>query len=218
MSIFKRVKDMTKATVNEMLDHVEDPILMLNQYLRDMENEISHAELILASQLAHEKKIKLLMDETKQRIEKRQRQAQLAVEHGNDDIARQAILDKQLAEEKVEEYRSNHTFLVEQNQRLRQQLQELKEKYYTMKNKRSGLIVRANAAKISKRVHDTLSPIQLESAARGFAKMEERILAMEVSAAVSEQMRHFYDPEYTAKHNEQIESELEKIKQKQKTS
>ncbi|MEW9668767.1 PspA/IM30 family protein [Ammoniphilus sp. 3BR4] len=216
MSIFRRVKDITKATVNEMLDHVEDPIMMLNQYLRDMEEEISHAELTLASQLAQEKKTKMLLDETLQRIEKRERQAQLAVDHGQDDMARQAIYDKQLAEEKAEQYRNNHILLVEQNQKLRQQLQELKDKYYSMKNKRSGLIVRANAAKISKRVHDALSPIQLESAARGFAKMEERILAMEVSAAVSEQMRKFYDPEYTAKHNEHIESELEKMKQKQK--
>ena len=37
MSIFKRMKDMTKASVNELLDKMEDPVVMLNQYLRDME-------------------------------------------------------------------------------------------------------------------------------------------------------------------------------------
>lgn len=43
MGVFKRIKDMTKASVNDMLDKVEDPIVMLNQYLRDMEAEIHEA-------------------------------------------------------------------------------------------------------------------------------------------------------------------------------
>ena len=43
MSIFKRMKDMTKASLNDMLDKIEDPVVRLNQYLRDMENEIHEA-------------------------------------------------------------------------------------------------------------------------------------------------------------------------------
>ncbi|RXT06245.1 PspA/IM30 family protein [Ammoniphilus sp. CFH 90114] len=214
MSILSRVRNITKATLNEMLDHVEEPIMMLNQYLRDMEREISQAELTLASQLSQEKKTKMLLEETKQRIEKRQRQAQLAIEHGQDDIARQAIYDKQLAEEKVEQYTRDYEFLVEQSQALREQLQELKEKFYTMKNKRAGLIARANAAKATKRIHDTLSPSHLESAAKGFARMEEKILNLEVDAEISEKMRRIYDPEYMpAKNNPRVETELEKMKQ-----
>ena len=41
MGIFKRMKDITKASLHEALDKLEDPVVMLNQYLRDMEQEIN---------------------------------------------------------------------------------------------------------------------------------------------------------------------------------
>ena len=34
MGVFTRMKDMTKASIHEVLDKIEDPIVMLNQYLR----------------------------------------------------------------------------------------------------------------------------------------------------------------------------------------
>ena len=58
MGVFKRIKDMTKASVNDMLDKVEDPIVMLNQYLRDMEAEIHEAEVTVAKQMANERRMK----------------------------------------------------------------------------------------------------------------------------------------------------------------
>ncbi|WP_134701885.1 PspA/IM30 family protein [Ammoniphilus sp. YIM 78166] len=214
MSIINRVKDITKATVHEVLDHFEDPIAMLNQYIRDMEKEIAQAELTLASQLSLEKKTKMLLDETKERIVKRQRQAQLAVEEGQDHIARQALYDKQLAEEKLEQYVQEHDTLVAHTQKIREKLQELKDKYYSMKNKKAGLVARANLAKTSKRIENTLSPVNLESAARGFARMEEKILGLEIDAQVSEKVRQsFYSEE--VKTNERVEAELEQLKQKQ---
>ncbi len=216
MSIFNRVKDITKATVHEVLDHFEDPIAMLSQYIRDMEKEITQAELTLASQLSLEKKTKMLLDETKERIVKRQRQAQLAVEEGQDHIARQALYDKQLAEEKLGQYDQEHETLVAHTQKIREKLQELKDQYYSMKNKKAGLVARTNLAKTSKRIENTLSPVNLESAARGFARMEEKILGLEIDAQVSEKVRQsFYSEEILVKTNERVEAELEQLKQKQ---
>ena len=51
MGVFTRIKDMTKASINEVLDKVEDPIIMLNQYIRDMEEEIAQAEVTVAKQI-----------------------------------------------------------------------------------------------------------------------------------------------------------------------
>lgn len=177
MSIFNRVKDITMATVHEVLDHFEDPIAMLNQYIRDMEKEIAQAEITLATQLSLEKKTKMLLDETKERIEKRQRQAQLAVEEGQDNIARQALYDKQLAEEKRELYDKEYETLVGHTQRIREKLQELKDKYYSMKNKKASLVARANLAKTSKRIENTLSPINLEWQLEGLLVWKKKYLA-----------------------------------------
>ena len=63
MGIFKRMKDLTKASVNELLDKVEDPVIMLNQYLRDMEEEIRQAEVTVAKQLTNERRMKQRLEE-----------------------------------------------------------------------------------------------------------------------------------------------------------
>jgi phage shock protein A len=55
MSIFKRIRDITLATINDLIDRSEDPVKMLNQYIRDMEDEIAEAEVAVAKQIAVEK-------------------------------------------------------------------------------------------------------------------------------------------------------------------
>jgi phage shock protein A len=63
MGVFKRITDMTKAGMNEMLDKVEDPVVMLNQYIRDMEEEIAQAEVTVAKQIANERKLLQRLEE-----------------------------------------------------------------------------------------------------------------------------------------------------------
>lgn len=40
MGVFKRIKTITMAEINRLLDGIEDPIAMLNEYSREMEQEI----------------------------------------------------------------------------------------------------------------------------------------------------------------------------------
>ncbi|MTE25042.1 PspA/IM30 family protein, partial [Microbacterium sp. ZXX196] len=63
MSIFKRLRDMTVASVTHALDSMEDPVVMLNQYMRDMEVEIGQVEVAVARQVALEKKFRQQLDE-----------------------------------------------------------------------------------------------------------------------------------------------------------
>ncbi len=211
MSIFTRVKDMTKATIHEVLDTLEDPVMMLNQYIRDMEQEITHAEIALTRHLAMEKRTKLIIDEMKQRVIKRLRQAQLAIEHHQDDMARQALADKQMTEEKLQQSYQEYDRLTEQTQLLRGQMQELKDKFYEMKNKRASLMARANVAAASKRIHHAMHSMHTETAARGFTRIEERIQTMEVDAEVSKTLYGLFQPELA--HTPNVEAELERLKQ-----
>jgi len=52
MGLFKRVSDNIRANLNSLLDKAEDPEKMLDQYLRDMEEDIADAEGAVARQLA----------------------------------------------------------------------------------------------------------------------------------------------------------------------
>ncbi|MTE25168.1 PspA/IM30 family protein, partial [Microbacterium sp. ZXX196] len=44
MGIFKRIKTITTSGINGLLDKTEDPIVMLNEYLREMEQELNKAQ------------------------------------------------------------------------------------------------------------------------------------------------------------------------------
>lgn len=212
MSILTRMKDMTKATIHEVLDTIEDPVMMLNQYLRDMEQEITQAEIALTRHLAMEKRTKMMIDEMKQRVEKRLRQAQLAILHQQEDIARQALADKQLTEERLGQSEQDYLRFSEQTQMLRGQLQELKDKFYEMKHKRASLMARANVAAASQRIHHAMYAVNSETAARGFARIEERIQTMEIDAEVSKKLHGLFHSEQA--HHPNVEAELEKLKQK----
>jgi len=150
MSIFKRVRDITVASINEILDKVEDPVAMLNQYLRDMESEIQKAEVAVARQDALEKKWKGLVEEMEDRAKKRDRQARLAVDVGDDRVARQALADKEYCQVKIGEYQAQYETAKEQKRSLSEQLQELKDKYYELRSKKYALVARANVASAKK--------------------------------------------------------------------
>ncbi|WP_017755520.1 PspA/IM30 family protein [Calidifontibacillus oryziterrae] len=216
MTIFKRVRDITVASINDMLDKVEDPVAMLNQYLRDLESEISKAEIAVSRQVAIEKKWKTLVNEFEERVTKRNRQAELAVDHGDEKIARQAIADKQFAESRLTEYRALFESAKQQVAILLGQLKELKDQYYELRNKKLSLVSRANAAKAIKDMNQALVSIDTESAGKGFARMEEKVMMMEADSQAIQSIRRVYaglnyDNLHKAETNDKVERELAKL-------
>lgn len=97
MGVFQRIKDMTKASVNDLLDKVEDPIVMLNQYLRDMEAEIHEAEVTVAKQMANERRMKQRVDEAAKMSGQRAAQAELALKNGQEEVTRKLLEEKSIS-------------------------------------------------------------------------------------------------------------------------
>lgn len=91
MGIFKRIKTIAKADINALLDGMEDPIAMLNEYSREMEQEMAKAQKALSLQIFVENKQAALIMETKHLVDKRARQAKLAIQHEENTMARLAV-------------------------------------------------------------------------------------------------------------------------------
>lgn len=215
--VFKRLRDLTIATINEGLDQVENPVVMLNQYLRDMEAEISKAEQAVVKQTTAEQKFYQQLQEAHAMVEKRTRQANLALNAGEENLARKALHEKKLYAQKVEQNQTHYEEASKQVKDLKQQLAEMKDKYQTLRDRKYSLMARANAAKTKEQLTRTMAQFDSESAAKGFSRIEERILEMETRSNVmhSTEKNTFDGKLGQLEKDDDIEQELKQMKEAQ---
>jgi phage shock protein A len=221
MGIFKRVKTITKAEINGLLDGMEDPIAMLNEYSRELEQEILKGQKALSQQYLVEKKQAALLLETEELIAKRTRQARLAIEQEEDTIAKLAVQEKLLHEKQINLYQQQFEAIKEQTQILIEKLNQLKETYNELQHKKILLASRANVAQSIKQIQKATVTFQTDNIARGVARAEESIMLMEAQVQAGSQ---FSSPlvQHDAKfqnyiREEELEQELEKLKREKVT-
>lgn len=94
MNILTRFKDIMSANINALLDKAEDPEKMIDQCLRNLNDDLGKVKSETASIMAEEQRAKRALDECNEDIEKMQRFAVKAVEAGNDNDAKKFLEKK----------------------------------------------------------------------------------------------------------------------------
>lgn len=219
MGIFKRIKTIAKADINGLLDGLEDPIAMLNEYSREMEQEMAQAQKALSRQIFVENKQASLIFETKNILAKRTRQAKLALEKEEEEIAKLAVQEKLNYENHLGLYQQQYDAIKGQTQLLKEKLKELQEIYNELQHKKVLLAARANVAQSIKQIQNVTASFQTDTILRGVARAEERILLMEAEVQASNQFTNaMAGHDFTIKNyvnEEEINKELERLKAKE---
>ena len=95
MGILSRFGDIISANINDLLDKAEDPAKMVDQYLRDMMEDLAEVKLVAAGVMAEESRTKRLVDENAKEVSRYQELAKRALLAGNEDDARVLLSKKQ---------------------------------------------------------------------------------------------------------------------------
>ncbi len=217
-SFFKRIKTIVDSELNFMLDKAEDPVKLLDQFMRDMEADIRDAEAAVAKQIANEKLLEKKLQDAESMVAKREEQAIKALEVGNEDLARRALEDKKSHSSVAETLRESYVRAKEDADSLRAKLQEMKDEYAQMKLKKDTLKARADSARTRTKMNRAMSSIGGDQSRSGFERMEEQVLQFEAEAETSEDLRksnRSLDDEFaTIEKTSSVEDELAALKRK----
>ncbi len=188
MSFFQRLFRIGKANANAALDKLEDPVKMIEQILRELDNDIAKVTAAVTTQMAVEKRFERELKESIDTVEKRDQQARAAIAKGEDELARQALLDKKRHSDKRDQLQINYDNAKATSEKLRKQLQDMKNKVEEMKTQKSTLIAQAQAAQATKKITQTMSGVGSSNLVDSFAKMEEKIQQMHDEAEAAHQL------------------------------
>lgn len=182
MGIFEKMSDLIRSNVNDLLDRAEDPEKMVKQIIIDMEEQIRDVTQALgqakASELQAAKQVEAAKAEAKDWEEK----AKLALQAGNQDLARKALANKVSVESNLQSLEASYQQISAQTADLRSRVEVLKGKLEEARMRQNMLVARARMADAQKEVATTLSGTDSTSAFSKLDKMERKIEGKEAEA------------------------------------
>ena len=136
-NLFTRIKNTVLADLHEALDQKErsNPIALLNQYLRECEQETEKVRKLLERQYRLKEEFTREYNQALELAEKRKKQAEIASNAGEVELYQFALAEQQQYDERI-------LRLKELLQQADKQLVELEQKYEEMKHKLKDMNIR----------------------------------------------------------------------------
>ncbi|WP_221566743.1 PspA/IM30 family protein [Alkalihalobacillus sp. TS-13] len=186
--LFKRVKTVVNSELNSLIDKAEDPIKVVEQYLREMASDIQEAEKATAKIMAEEKLLKLKWKETQSMVKKREEQAIRALQEDNEDLAKRALEDKSRLQKEAEQLEHLYIEASKTAAELKEKLTEMKSEFRDMELKKATLNSRAQSAKARTNINRSMAMHNSGGSKNGFKRMEEKVFRFEAEAETSEDL------------------------------
>lgn len=179
MSVMKRVRDMTMASLNDRLEKAEDPVRVIDQFLWSTHQEISQSEGLHRQYAAHTEHLHRQWKEAEQWMVKREQQAVTALKANEENVAKLALQDKVIHEERAERYRQLYEQSRNELSELDQMLQELRNEYRTVYDRRQFYVARMESLRLQQRLNDRFGPGSSDPF-QMFRKIDDRLTDMEL--------------------------------------
>ncbi len=179
MGLFDRVSRVVRANLNDLVSKAEDPEKILEQTLIDMQEDLVQMRQAVASAIASQKRTQQQLNQAQTEANNWQQRAQLALQKGDENLAREALLRKKTHTETAAVLKAQLDQQTATVDTLRRNLIALEGKISEAKTKKDMLKARAAAAKANEQLQNTVGRMSTSSSMAAFERMEEKVLQME---------------------------------------
>ena len=184
MGIFDRMGKVISSNFNGLVDGLQDPRKSVEQTLLEMHEQIRAARREVVSAVAAEKQLRGKLDELDVQAAKWATRAELAVKNGDDELAREALMQKKRVtgeRDRAESLRGEQRAAAHE---MKAELERMEQKVTELEHRKGTLVAQAAQAKAGadgqKRVGG--------SAFAEFRRMEDQIEAVETTVQAQREL------------------------------
>jgi len=216
MGLLERVGTLVRANLNDLIDRAENPSKMIKQVILDMENQLLQVKTQVAISIADQHMLEKKTQENADRAVEWLRKAELAVEKGQDDLARAALERHKSAERNADSFRQQVDDQRAQVATLKAALAKLEQKLGEAQAKSDMLIAQHRRARALGKATDAQIAIGGRSTIRTFERMKEKVTVHEaVSQAKAEMVIDDVDDRFVQlERDEEVDKLLAELKAK----
>ncbi len=153
MGIFSRFGEIISANINALLDKAEDPEKMIDQYLRQAQEDLAEVKKETAGVMAEETRAKRMLDENNAEVAKYMDLAKKALGSGNEGDAKVFLTKKQELEAKGASLQATYDAAHASSTKMRQLHDKLVEDISKLDARRDELKAKLAVAETQKKIN-----------------------------------------------------------------
>ncbi|RJX32717.1 MAG: phage shock protein PspA [Desulfarculus sp.] len=182
MGVFTRLRDIISSNINSMLDRAEDPEKLIRLIIQEMEDTLVEIKASCAGAMAARKKVARDLEAIRQRAADWQAKAELAVDKGREDLAREALLMRRDFSQRAQELEEELAASQEVVEQYHQDIAQLEQKLASVREKQRVLVQRHKLARQQKRAQGDIRRADSAAVLMRFEQFENRVERMEAEA------------------------------------
>lgn len=181
-NLFARITRLVTSTVTNMVTSAEDPEKLLDTVVSEMQDDLIKMRQAAAQVMASQKQLEAKYKQAQATADDWLRRAELAVQKGEDDLAKEALKRRKGYQDQAEGLKQQLGLQANATDQLLANTRILETKLAEAKSKKDTLKARAASAKTSKQVQEMIGSLNTSNAVVAFEKMEEKVMSMEAEA------------------------------------
>ena len=179
MGIFDHFWRVIRANVNSLIYNAEDPEKILEQTIKNMQNDLVKLRQVVAEAIATQKQTERQSYQAKSTADEWYRRAHLALQKGQENLAREALTRRNSYQETATVMKVQMEQQKQVVEKLKQNMKQLEHKVSEAKLKKNMYIARARSARASEKLNKMLDLVNTGNTLSTFEEMEEKITQLE---------------------------------------